>query len=126
MKPGGGGKPGDALAERIKADFGGLDDFRKDFVDAATSQFGSGWAWLIAEDGRLKIVTTPDAENPLANGQYALLTVDVWEHAYYLDYQNARADFVGNVLEHLVNWEFVAKNWNEAGSGANEALAQTA
>ena len=95
-------------------------------MDAATSQFGSGWAWLIAENGRLKIVTTPDAENPLANGQHALLTVDVWEHAYYLDYQNARADFVGNVLEHLVNWEFVAKNWKEATSGADEALAQTA
>lgn len=110
LKKGGGGAPTGKLADGIKAAFGGLEEFKKAFIDAATTQFGSGWAWLVAENGALKVVKTPNAMNPMVNNQKPLLTVDVWEHAYYLDYQNRRADYVKDVLEKLVNWEFVAKN----------------
>lgn len=110
MKPGGGGKPSGELAARIDAAFGGYDKFVEQFKAAAVGRFGSGWGWLVLEGGELKIVSTPNAETPLAKGQKALLTVDVWEHAYYLDYQNRRPDFVQAFLDHLVNWEFVAEN----------------
>lgn len=110
MKKGGGGEPAGKLAEKIKASFGGFDVFKKEFSDAAATQFGSGWAWLVADGDALKVVKTPNAMNPMVNGQKPLLTVDVWEHAYYLDYQNRRADYVKAFLEQLVNWEFVAKN----------------
>ncbi len=110
MKPGGGGKPSGELAARIDAAFGGYDRFVEQFKAAAVGRFGSGWGWLVLEGGELKIVSTPNAETPLAKGQKALLTVDVWEHAYYLDYQNRRPDFVQAFLDHLVNWDFVAEN----------------
>jgi len=110
MKPGGGGKPSGELATRIDAAFGGYDKFVEQFKAAAVGRFGSGWGWLVLEGGELKIVSTPNAETPLAKGQKALLTVDVWEHAYYLDYQNRRPDFVQAFLDHLVNWDFVAEN----------------
>jgi Fe-Mn family superoxide dismutase len=110
MKPKGGGAPPKALAAKIDAAFGGWDGFKKAFSDAATSQFGSGWAWLVAKGGDVQILKTPNAENPLGKGLTPLLTCDVWEHAYYLDYQNRRADYVTAWLDHLVNWEFAEKN----------------
>lgn len=110
MKPGGGGKPGGVLAARIDAAFGGYDKFAEQFKAAAVGRFGSGWGWLVLDGGELKILSTPNAETPLAKGQKALLTVDVWEHAYYLDYQNRRPDFVQAFLDHLVDWDFVAEN----------------
>jgi Fe-Mn family superoxide dismutase len=110
MKPGGGGKPGGDLLKRIEQAFGGDDKFKDAFKAAATGQFGSGWAWLVLDHGKLAVTKTPNAVNPLAQGQTALIACDVWEHAYYLDYQNRRADFVGAFLDHLVNWDFAAKN----------------
>ncbi len=110
MKSGGGGKPAGKLAKDIDAAFGSYEKFAELFKAAAVGRFGSGWAWLVLEGGELKIVSTPNAETPLAKGQKALLTVDVWEHAYYLDYQNRRPDFVQAFLDHLVNWDFVAGN----------------
>ena len=110
MKPGGGGQPVGALKDRIAADFGSFDAFAKDFAAAATSQFGSGWAWLIEDGGKLKVIKTANADTPLALGKKALLTCDVWEHAYYLDYQNKRADYVKAFFEHLANWDFAAEN----------------
>lgn len=105
MKPGGGGAPTGPIADKINADFGGYDKFVEAFKTAAATQFGSGWAWLVLEDGTLKVTKTPNAENPLVHGQTPLLTLDVWEHAYYLDYQNRRPDFISAYLEHLVNWD---------------------
>jgi superoxide dismutase, Fe-Mn family len=110
MKPGGGGRPTGSLAQRIDASFGGYEKFAEQFKAAAVGRFGSGWAWLISDGGDLKIISTPNAENPMAQGKVALLTVDVWEHAYYLDYQNRRPDFVQTFLDQLVDWEFVEKN----------------
>jgi Fe-Mn family superoxide dismutase len=110
MKPAGGGKPTGDVASAIDKAFGGLDKFKTQFKEAAVTQFGSGWAWLVSDKGALKITKTANADLPMAHGQKALLTVDVWEHAYYLDYQNRRPDFVQAFLDHLVNWEFVAQN----------------
>lgn len=111
LKAGGGGAPTGELAERITKDFGSYDKFREEFKAAAATQFGSGWAWLIDDGGTLKVVKTPNAENPLAHGQKALLTLDVWEHAYYIDYRNARPKFVETFLSDLVNWEFAQANF---------------
>jgi superoxide dismutase, Fe-Mn family len=108
LAPRGGGKPGGELAQALDKSFGGYDKFRAAFKDACVAQFGSGWGWLVREKDRLKIIQTADAVNPLALGAHALLTCDVWEHAYYLDYQNRRPDFVESFLDHLVNWEHVA------------------
>ncbi|MFS8823334.1 superoxide dismutase [Synechococcus sp. W60.2] len=105
MKPGGGGAPTGPIADKINADFGGYDKFAEAFKTAAATQFGSGWAWLVLDNGTLKVTKTPNAENPLVHGQVPLLTLDVWEHAYYLDYQNRRPDFINAYLEHLVNWD---------------------
>ncbi|HUA52101.1 MAG TPA: superoxide dismutase [Candidatus Sulfotelmatobacter sp.] len=110
MKPQGGGKPSGNVAAAIDQSFGGLDRFKEQFKEAAVTQFGSGWAWLVSEKGQLKIAKTANADLPLVHGQKALLTCDVWEHAYYLDYQNRRADFVQTFLDHLVNWDFAAEN----------------
>jgi len=110
MSPKGGGAPSGVIADKIKASFGSLDKFKEEFKTAAITQFGSGWAWLMQEGNDLKIVKTPNAVNPLSQGQTALFTVDVWEHAYYLDYQNRRPDFVQTVLDELINWEFVNQN----------------
>ena len=106
----GGGEPPAALKQKIETSFGSVDAFKKELASAAVSQFGSGWAWLVLDAGKLKIVKTANAENPLAAGFKPLLTVDVWEHAYYLDYQNRRADYVSAVLDKLLNWEFALKN----------------
>jgi Fe-Mn family superoxide dismutase len=110
MKQGGGGKPSGAVLARIEADFGSYEKFAEEFKNAALTQFGSGWAWLVLDGGKLKIAKTGNADLPMAHGQTALLTVDVWEHAYYIDYQNRRADFVQAFLDHLVDWSFVEKN----------------
>lgn len=110
MKPSGGGQPTGELAEKINAAFGSYDKFKEEFKNAAATQFGSGWAWLVQDGDSLKVTKTPNAENPLAHGQKALLTLDVWEHAYYLDYQNKRPDFIGTFLDNLVNWDFAAQN----------------
>ncbi len=109
LKPSGGGVPTGVLADKINAAFGSFDEFKTQFKNAAVTQFGSGWAWLVLDGDTLKVTKTPNAENPLAHGQKALLTVDVWEHAYYLDYQNRRPDFVQTVIDNLINWEFVAQ-----------------
>jgi superoxide dismutase, Fe-Mn family len=110
MKPGGGGAPSGALAAKIDAAFGSYEKFAEQFKAAAVGRFGSGWAWLVLDGGELKIMSTPNAETPMTGGKKALLTVDVWEHAYYLDFQNRRPDFVQTFLDQLVNWDFVAAN----------------
>jgi Fe-Mn family superoxide dismutase len=115
LKPGGGGAPTGAVAPAINAAFGNYENFKKEFANAAMTQFGSGWAWLVAERGALRIMKTPNAETPLTTGQTPLLTIDVWEHAYYLDYQNRRADFVAAVIDKLLNWEFANANLAKAG-----------
>jgi Fe-Mn family superoxide dismutase len=108
MKPKGGGQPTGRLLELINKSFGSLDEFKKAFVDTGVAQFGSGWVWLVQDGDKLTVVKTANADNPLAHGQTALLTCDVWEHAYYLDYQNRRKDFVQAFVDHLANWEFAA------------------
>jgi Fe-Mn family superoxide dismutase len=111
LKPGGGGKPAGKLAQKIDEAFGDLDKFKKQFSDTAVSQFGTGWGWLAADaGGKLKIVKTGDADAPYLDGLKPLLTIDVWEHAYYLDYQNRRADYVNAVIDKLLNWDFAAEN----------------
>ncbi|MCJ7617252.1 MAG: superoxide dismutase [Desulfobacterales bacterium] len=107
MKPGGGGPPPGVIAERIASDFGSYEKFVEQFKNAGTTQFGSGWAWLILKDNHLEIMKTSNADTPLAHGLKPLLTIDVWEHAYYLDYQNRRPDYLASFLEHLINWDFV-------------------
>jgi Fe-Mn family superoxide dismutase len=114
MKPKGGGKPSGDLASALERDFGGFDKFREQFVQAAVKQFGSGWAWLVAEGGKLKITSTANADLPMKHGQTALFTVDVWEHAYYIDYRNARQKFVEAVVDSLANWDFVSENLKKA------------
>ena len=114
MSPDGGGDPDGKLAELIEKQFGGADGFREAFRDAATGEFGSGWAWLILENGSLSVESTTDAETPVTRGVQPILTLDVWEHAYYLDYQNERDRYVDAFLEHLVNWEFAAANLDAA------------
>jgi len=108
MAPKAQAKPDGILFEKMVASFGSIEKFKEEFKAAALAQFGSGWAWLVQEGDKLKITKTSNAHNPMADGQKALFTVDVWEHAYYLDFQNRRADFVGAVLDNLVNWKFVA------------------
>jgi Fe-Mn family superoxide dismutase len=110
LRPNGGGEPPAALKAKMDAAFGGLDGCKKELAAAATSQFGSGWAWLVLDGDQLKVVKTPNAETPMTRGLKPLLTIDVWEHAYYLDYQNRRADYVNAVLDKLVNWGFAADN----------------
>lgn len=110
MKPGGGGQPTGELAGMMDQAFGGYQGFVEQFKGTSVGRFGSGWGWLVLENGELKVVSTQNADNPLTKNQVPLLTVDVWEHAYYLDYQNRRPDFVQSFLDHMVNWEFVAEN----------------
>jgi len=110
LKPGGGGAPSGALADKINSAFGSYDKFAEEFSNAAATQFGSGWAWLVEENGTLKVTKTPNAENPLVHNQKPLLTLDVWEHAYYIDFRNARPAYIKNYLEKLVNWDFVSAN----------------
>ncbi|PKN32622.1 MAG: superoxide dismutase [Fe] [Deltaproteobacteria bacterium HGW-Deltaproteobacteria-19] len=110
MKPGGGGKPTGAVADRILATWGSYEKFVEELKNAGATQFGSGWAWLVLDGGALKIVKTANADTPVAHGQKPLLTIDVWEHAYYLDYQNRRPDYLAAFIEKLVNWDFVNAN----------------
>ena len=114
MKPGGGGSPSGELAKAIDAAFGSLDDFKKELSAAAVGQFGAGWGWLVLENGALKVAKTSNADLPLKHGQTALLTVDVWEHAYYIDYRNLRPKYVETFLNNLVDWDFVAENYLSA------------
>jgi Fe-Mn family superoxide dismutase len=110
LRPNGGGQPPADLKQLIDASFGSVDKCKKDLSAAAVGQFGSGWAWLVKDGDKLKITKTGNAANPLGSAQIPLLTIDVWEHAYYLDYQNRRVDHVNAVLDRLINWEFAAKN----------------
>jgi superoxide dismutase, Fe-Mn family len=110
LRPKGGGEPPAALKQRIEASFGNLDACKKELATAATTEFGSGWAWLVLEADKLKVVKTANAETPQTKGVKPLLTIDVWEHAYYLDYQNRRPDYVNAVLDKLINWGFAADN----------------
>lgn len=111
MAPNGGGKPTGKVAEMIDRDFGGYDQFREAFTNAGLTQFGSGWAWLVEANGKLEVRKTPNAETPVSDpAATPLLTMDVWEHAYYLDYQNARAKYVESFLDGLINWEFANQN----------------
>jgi superoxide dismutase, Fe-Mn family len=110
LKPQGGGAPSGAIAARINTTFGSYDKFVDELKNAGVTQFGSGWAWLVLDGNDLKITKTPNADTPLAHGQKALLTIDVWEHAYYLDYQNRRPDYLTTVIQNLINWDFVNAN----------------
>jgi Fe-Mn family superoxide dismutase len=110
LKPQGGGEPPAALKQRLEASFGSVDACKKELASVAVSQFGSGWVWLVLEGKGLKVVKTANADVPLTTGMTPLLTIDVWEHAYYLDYQNRRADYVNAVLDTLINWEFALQN----------------
>lgn len=110
MSPNGGGAPEGEVAEAINSAFGSYDDFKAKFAEAGTTQFGSGWAWLVQGDKGLEIVKTANADNLLKNGDKALLTMDVWEHAYYIDFRNARPNYISTFIDSLINWEFVAKN----------------
>jgi Fe-Mn family superoxide dismutase len=113
LRPKGGGEPPAELLDLIKSAFGTVDACKKELATAATTQFGSGWAWLVLEGDKLKVVKTANAETPLTKGAKPLLTIDVWEHAYYLDFQNRRADYVNAVLDKLINWDFAADNLGE-------------
>jgi Fe-Mn family superoxide dismutase len=113
MKPNGGGEPPAALKQKIEAAFGSVEACKKELASAAVSQFGSGWAWLVLDGGVLKVVRTANAEIPITLGFTPLLTIDVWEHAYYLDYQNRRVDYANAVLDKLINWEFALQNASE-------------
>jgi Fe-Mn family superoxide dismutase len=114
MRPGGGGAPKGALLEAVQRDFGSVDKLRTELAAAATGHFGSGWAWLVAKDGKLSVQSTHDADLPLRHGQTALLTIDVWEHAYYIDFRNARAKYIEAFLGNLANWDFAEENLRRA------------
>jgi superoxide dismutase, Fe-Mn family len=114
MSPGGGGEPDGEVKTAVEQAFGSVDTFKQTFTDKAKTLFGSGWTWLAKGDDGLEILQTKDADLPLKHGKTAILTLDVWEHAYYLDYQNARPAYIGTWLDHLVNWEFAAENLAKA------------
>ena len=108
MKPNGGGSMPSELESRITSDLGGIDQFKEAFIQAGTTQFGSGWAWLVIDNGKLVVTKSPNASNPLVDGMKPILGCDVWEHSYYIDYRNKRPDYLKAFLDSLVNWEFVA------------------
>ena len=110
LRPKGGGEPPSALKAKMDAAFGGVDTCKKELANAAVQQFGSGWAWLVLDGDKLKVVKTGNAETPIAQNMKPLLTINVWEHAYYLDYQNKRVDYVNALIDKLANWEFAAQN----------------
>ncbi len=114
LRPKGGGDPPLMLKEKMQAAFGSVEACKKELVNSAVTQFGSGWAWLVLEESNLKVMKTGNANDPLAQGLTPLLTIDVWEHAYYLDYQNRRADHVNAVVDKLANWGFAADNLEKA------------
>lgn len=113
LSPNGGGTPDGSLAEAIDNTFGSFDEFKDEFKTAATGQFGSGWAWLVVNNGQLEVVSTPNQESPLSAGKTPILGIDVWEHAYYLNYQNKRPDYV-DAFWNVVNWEEVSRRYDEA------------
>ncbi len=117
LRPGGGGRPVGALAAAIERDFGSYEAFRAAFTQAAQGLFGSGWAWLVADNGKLKIEQYANADLPMKHGQWGLLVLDVWEHAYYIDRRNARADYIEAAMNSLVNWDFAAANYASAPQG---------
>ena len=121
LRPGGGRKPTSKIGEKIDEAFGGHAAFKKQFAEAAVECFGSGWTWLVARSGKLEIVTTSNAGTPLTMGATPLLTIDVWEHAYYLDYENRRPEFVEAVIGKLLNWDFAAEQLEKAGTGYRKA-----
>ena len=110
MKPNGGGKPTGKVADKINETWGSFDKFAEELKNAGVTQFGSGWAWLVQDGGKLKVTKTANADTPIAHGVKPVLTVDVWEHAYYLDYQNRRPDYLATFIEKLINWDFVKAN----------------
>ena len=118
MKPGGGGKkiPG-ALSKAIDSDLGGYDKFKADFVQAGTTQFGSGWAWVGLRNGKLEITKTPNGENPLVHGGSPILGCDVWEHSYYIDYRNRRPDYLAAFVDSLINWDYALEMYEKAMGG---------
>jgi Fe-Mn family superoxide dismutase len=111
MTPGGGGQPQGELKQAIEKDFGGFDKFKQEFSTAAAEQFGSGWAWLVADGRKLKIMATSNADTPIVHNVTPLLTIDVWEHAYYLDYKNKRPDYIAAWMDKVANWSFAADNY---------------
>jgi Fe-Mn family superoxide dismutase len=115
MKPNGGGELPAMLKQQVEASFGSVEAMKKELAAAAVGQFGSGWAWLVKDGGRLRVVRTANAENPMTQGLTPLATIDVWEHAYYLDYQNRRGDYVNAVIDKLINWGFAEENLAKAG-----------
>jgi len=121
LAPKAGGKPSGTLASRIDSELGGFDEFREAFIKAAVECFGSGWAWLAERNGKLDILALPNAGTPIANGGTPLLTIDVWEHAYYLDYQNERPKFVTAVFDKLVNWDFAQEQLDKAKAASRKA-----
>lgn len=110
MKPNGGGQPTGDLLAAINRDFGSFEKFKEEFANAGATQFGSGWAWLVLQNGKLAVTKTPNADLPMKHGQKALLTMDVWEHAYYIDYRNARPKYIETFLNSLANWDFALEN----------------
>jgi superoxide dismutase, Fe-Mn family len=114
MKPGGGGEPRGELLEAINRDFGSVAKFIEDFMQAGQTQFGSGWAWLVLDGGKLAVTKTANADLPMKHKQAALLTMDVWEHAYYIDYRNLRPKYTETFCKSLINWDFVVENFNKA------------
>jgi Fe-Mn family superoxide dismutase len=121
LQPNGGGAPDGEIAARIEADLGGYDSFVAQFAAAATGHFGSGWAWLVVDGGKLRIITTANADTPIAHGLTPLLTIDVWEHAYYLDYQNRRPEYADALVKHLINWDFANRNLSQQQPGTSAA-----
>jgi superoxide dismutase, Fe-Mn family len=110
LSPTGGGAPSGDLAEQLSSAFGSVDDFRAEFTEAAKTQFGSGWAWLAHDGSKLQVMKTANADLPMAHSVQAIMTLDVWEHAYYIDFRNARPGFIDNFFDQLVNWDFVEQN----------------
>lgn len=113
LSPNGGGEPTGELADAISSKFGSFDSFKEEFAKAATTRFGSGWAWLVVDNGNLELTSTPNQDNPLMEGKTPILGLDVWEHAYYLKYQNRRPEYI-NSFWNVVNWDEVSKRYNEA------------
>lgn len=122
LRPKGGCLPQGALASRIAADFGGVDELAEAFRSAATNHFGSGWAWLVLDRGTLKILATSNADTPIIRGQTPLLVLDVWEHAYYLDYQERRSAYIASVVDHLIDWEFAERNFERSNGGRSDEV----
>ena len=108
----------DEIAKRIDSDLGGMEKFKQDFVAEGMAQFGSGWVWLVSNNGKLEIMKTANADNPLTHGKTALMVSDVWEHAYYIDYRNARQKYLETFVAHLVNWDYVAQQYAKIGMRA--------